>query len=423
MNKLNRTLFPLVASFASLLFSSCGDDVNCLPDSHFSEDGILKEEFLPDSSIENEQAGRVKFFIEASGSMNGLYRPLCSAEFRDDVYQIACYYTQNTEKVNILCSNNGKSGYSMSLDEFAQAIKHQGFPSMNATSITDMIETVISLVDTAKNEVGVLVSDMKFDPTGNDDINYQLGMYTTKVSHITSTTGFAFSLIGATSKYYDKNGNIVSDESPYYYLVVGKSANVANVRDGISTMLAKNGNYVDNIETGMRYGGVNFSLSKVKNCLMPNHDNPAFLDYDDDAPCIISLNLELNKYRWCIAEPENIKQALEVKMLHGSSLEIDSITIDSVFVDAQKNLNRSMIAKVQLKIDNMPNDMDVIEWSFNPCKLDTNNEGFSPFYGAVDWKEFDKTFSIEHFLKGMFRGANLSNCSTKKNYILISKHI
>ena len=57
---------------------------------------------------------------------------------------------------------------------------------MNATSITDMIETVVSQIDTSRNEVGVLVTDMKFDPTGNDDIEYQLGMYTTKDTVIIS---------------------------------------------------------------------------------------------------------------------------------------------------------------------------------------------------------------------------------------------
>ena len=239
MNMLNRILFPIVASFAILLFVSC-DDINCLPDSHFTEDGKLKEEFLPDSSIENEQASNVKFFIEASGSMNGLYRAQCSSEFRDDVYQIVCYYTSQSEKVYTLCTNNGKSGFALSLNDFAKAIKQQGFPSMSTTSITDMIDAVIEQIDTARNEVGVLVSDMKFDPTGKDNIDYQLGMYTTKISHITSSTGLAFSLIGATSKYYDKKGNVICNESPYYYLVIGKSANVAKVRDGISTMLAQN---------------------------------------------------------------------------------------------------------------------------------------------------------------------------------------
>lgn len=421
MNMSKRIFSPIaiVASFATLLFVSC-DDINCLPDSHFTADGELKKEFLPDSSIENEQAGKVKFFIEASGSMNGLYRPQCSTEFRDDVYQIVCYYTPQSEKVYTLCTDNGKSGFALSLDQFATAIKQQGFPSMSTTSITDMIESVIAQIDTTRNEVGVLVSDMKFDPTGKDNIDFQLGMYTTKISHITSTTGLAFSLIGATSKYYDKKGNIICNESPYYYLVIGKSANVAKVRDGISTMLAQNGNYVDNIETGMRFGGPNYTLSKKRNCLP--HGHYGFIGYSDDAPCLLSVNLELNKYRWCIAEPENVKKALDIKMLHGSTLNIDSITIDSVFVNSKKELNRSMIAKVYLKIDNMPNDVDVVEWSFDPCKLDTDFEYFKPFCGAQNWTEFDKTFSLEHFIKGMFRGANLSNCSTKKNYILISKH-
>lgn len=406
----------------SFMFAGCWHDINCLPDSHFTDEGKIKSEYLPDSSLEKELAENVKFFIEASGSMNGLYRPQCSTEFRDDVYQIVCYYTRASEKVYTLCQNNGKSGYELSLEDFANAIKNQGFSSMNATSITDMIETVVSQIDTSRNEVGVLVTDMKFDPTGNDDIEYQLGMYTTKVSHITSTTGMAFCLVGATSKYYDRNGMVIANKSPYYYLIIGKSSNVASIRDGISTMLNNNGNYVGNIETGMRYGGPNFILKKERNCLMPDANNPAFLDYDDGSPCYVSLNLELNKYRWCVAEPDNVKKALEMKMLHGGRIDIDSIVIDSVFIDEERRLNRSMQAKVCVKIDKLPNDIDVIEWSFDPCKLSSDAKEFMIFYGANDWRDFDKTFSLENFIAGMFRGANLSMCSKKKNYILISKH-
>ena len=94
--------------------------------------------------------------------------------------------------------------------------------------------------------------------------------------------------------------------------------------------------------------------------------------------------------------------------------------IDSVFIDEERRLNRSMPAKVCVKIDKLPNDIDVIEWSFDPCKLSSDAKEFMIFYGANDWRDFDKTFSLENFIAGMFSGAHLSMCSKKKNYILIS---
>ena len=72
----------------TLSLTSC-HDVNCLPDSHFTEDGHLVEAI--DSANEMRMPSQVKFFMEASGSMNGLYRPGCKSEFRDDVYQIVSY--------------------------------------------------------------------------------------------------------------------------------------------------------------------------------------------------------------------------------------------------------------------------------------------------------------------------------------------
>lgn len=394
-------------------------DVNCLPDSHFTEDGYLKDSI--DSSMVMMMPTEVKFFMEASGSMNGLYRPNCQTEFRDDVYQIVSYYLSDKDLVYTLCSDNGKSGFQMSLRDFANAIKVQGFPTMGTTSITDMIETVISNVDTLKNQVGVLISDMKFDPNGKDNIAYQLGMYTTKVSHITSESNMAFSLVAATSKYYDNKGGVVADKSPYYFLIMGKPENVAKVRDDISTMLYENKNFVDNIETGMSYGGPKFELEKVRNC-MKMGKQPTFIDVDEDSPCRIKLKLYLENYRWLMSNEEAVRSTFKCKMIHGSKVEIDTIQIDSLYKDSDHRLNRSMTVSIYMSISSLQADCDVLEWSFDPCKMDSAVGKFSQFFGADNWKEFDKTYSIENFLQGLFRAAHLSTCSKKPNYVLISTH-
>ena len=337
----------IVFSMVSItLFVSSCHNVNCLPDSHFTDEGVLNDK--PDSAIIMESPTKVKFFMEASGSMNGLYRPGCKTEFRDDVYQIVSYYLSNTDLVYTLSTNNGKSGYQMNLLSFANAIKSQGFNSMNTTSITDMIETVITNIDTLQNQVGVLISDMKYDPNGNDNIDFQLGMYSTKVSHITSESNMAFSLVAAVSKYYDKQGNIISDKSPYYYLIIGKSANVAKVRDDISTILMLNGNFVDNIETGMTYGGPKYTLEKVRNCLKEN--NHAFSGVSTDDPCKIKIKLSLENYRWLIANENVLRETFSCKMLHGSTIDIDSIVIDSVYKDEHHRLMRKIDASIFLSI-------------------------------------------------------------------------
>ena len=50
----------------SFMFAGCWHDINCLPDSHFTDEGKIKSEYLPDSSLENELAENVKFFIGRS---------------------------------------------------------------------------------------------------------------------------------------------------------------------------------------------------------------------------------------------------------------------------------------------------------------------------------------------------------------------
>lgn len=416
-HKLKKIISASLAVLCSAFLTNC-HDVNCLQDSHFTEDGVLKTK--PDSSLVMQLPSKVKFFMEASGSMNGLYRPGCKSEFRDDVYQIVSYYLSDTDLVYVLCTDNGKSGHQMSLRDFGHAIKAQGFSSMNTTSITDMIETVVANIDTLNNQVGVLISDMKYDPNGVDDINYQLGMYTTKVSHITSEANMAFSLIAAISKYYDRQGGILAEKSPYYYFVIGKPQNVAKVRDDISTILMLNETFVDNIETGMTYGGPLYSIEKVRNCLKEN--NYAFSGVSTDEPCKIKLNLSLENYRWLMGNKEAVKAAFSCKMLHGSKLGVESISIDSIYKDKANRLDRKITASIYLSISNLQSHCDVVEWSFNPCSLDSAPGLMVSFIGAQDWREFDKSYSIDCFIKGMFRAAHLSTCSTKPNYILISQH-
>ena len=419
---MKKAIFGLLATALIIAFAGCGSgDVNPIPDKHFTNDGELKKEFAPDSAVLQCKPSAVKFFIEVSGSMNGLYRAGMKTEFRDDVYQIASRFLTDNEKVYALASNDGKSGFELSLNQFAQAIRAQGFPTMGTTSIVDMIETVISNVDTTRNEVGILVSDMKFDPDGGNNIGYQLGMYTTKIAHITAESDMAFSLVGAKSKYYDAQGNLAAEESPYYYLVIGKSENVAKVRDEISSILFMNKTFIDNIETGMNYGGVGFSLKKERNCLK-NDKQPTFTGVNESSPCKIKLELFLHNYRWCQMDSAAVAESFSAKTLHGGKLKVEGIKMDTTLINDKKQLQRMAKATISLSISHMPNPCDVIEWSYNPCKFESSTYGFTPYLGARDWREFHKTFSLEYFLKGFFRDANLNKCSTKPNYILISKN-
>ena len=178
--------------------------------------------------------------------------------------------------------------------------------------------------------------------------------------------------------------------------------------------------FADNIETGMAYQGPVYSIEKFKNCIKQN--DHAITGIDPDDPCKLKLKLQLENYRWLLADEEAIKKAFTCKMLHGSTISIDSVAIDSVYKDEKSNLQRKITATIYLNVQNMQSHCDVIEWSFNPCAIDTAPGEIVRFFGAQDWREFDKTYSIENFITGMFRGAHLNTCSLKPNYILLSVH-
>ena len=149
---------------------------------------------------------------------------------------------------------------------------------------------------------------------------------------------------------------------------------------------------------------------------------PTFTGVDAELPCRIKLILDLDNYRWLMSNEEAIRTTFVCKMIHGSKVDIDSISVDSLYKDSDNRLNRSMKASIFMSIKNLQADCDVLEWSFDPCKIDGAVGDFNLFYGANSWKEFDKTYSIENFLQGLFRAAHLSTCSKKPNYVLISTH-
>ena len=109
-------------------------------------------------------------------------------------------------------------------------------------------------------------------------------------------------------------------------------------------------------------------------------------------------------------------------MLHGAKANIDSIKIDTSYIDSEKNLNRNATASIFISINNMMTDCDVLEWQFDPNEFEASVNAFEPYFNAINWKDFSKTYSIENFLQGLFRAAHLNSYGKKPNYILISTH-
>ena len=402
----------------TMLMISCGDIINTNNNEHFDDKGYL----ITDSTVSQfsiESPSKIKFYVEVSGSMNGFFRANKPTKFKADVWQILSYYAPAADGVTIL-TNDGTQGAKLQIGKFQTQMNTGAFVSSASTKVPIMLQSILQNLDTEAGEVAVLISDMKYDPAGAAAPNVLLTQYSTDISTIFGQFGKAICLIGATSEFLDKTGTSICNTSPYYYLVMGKPEHVAELRNGISTLLVNNGSFIDNIESGFNYGSPTYTFGIPDNCYQLDDNEPTFLGYDPDFcdTCTIKLKIDLANYRWAISKKELFEQAFQCKTLYGSEVKVGNVDIEIQNI-TDKVLKRTAIATVDLKLCHMATDSEVIEWTLTLPDLDITE--FAPYLEGLNPNDVTKSFSVENFIKGMFYGGVI-NKSLQPNYILISKN-
>ena len=406
-----------LSSIASFSLLSCGGGVNTVGDPHFDEDGYLIKDTLETSSFAPMHPSNIRFFVEVSGSMNGFFRANAPTKFKEDVWRVLSYYAPAASDVTIL-TNDGNSGQSVPISSFQTQMNTGAFVSSASTKVPVMIQSIINSIDVDAGEVAVLISDMKYSPVGSAAPQVLLTQYSTDISTIFGKFGKAISLVGATSQYLDKSGNSMCDKSPYYFLIIGNQEHVADLRNGISTLLENNEDFIGNIESGFNYGSPAYAFGIPENCFQLD-DEPTFLGYDPSYgdTCVVKLKVNLANYRWAAAREELFPEIFQCKTLYGSEVKVGNVEYQIQNI-TDKNLVRTAYAIVDLKVFNMAMDSEVIEWTLQLPDLDITE--FSPYLGGTNENDVTKSYSLEDFIKGMFYGG-VVNKSLKPNYILISK--
>lgn len=416
--------FVVLLLFTSFLLTSiisCCTRINTVGDSHFDDDGYLTDT-AETSSFAPKHPTNVKFYVEVSGSMNGFFRPNKPTHFKSDLWQILSYYSPIAPNVCIL-TNDGDEGEELTQSKFQTSMNTGAFVSSASTKVPLMLKSIINNLNADAGEVAVLVSDMKYSPVGDKAPEVLLTQFSTDISKILGEYGKAISLICATSDYLDKNGNdIAAGRSPYYYLIIGNSEEVANMRNGISTLLDNQGHFVDNIESGFDYGKPAYSFGYSNLCDQLDDSQPTFIDYQDETDedtCTIKIQINLENYRWLVSDENIFKDCFKVEALYGSMVCVGNIKIETQNI-TNKELNRVSTAIVELKLTNMAMDSEVLEWTLE--LPDLNKDKFKEFFdNAYDENDPTKSFSVDNFVKGIFYGG-LVNKKLESNYILISKN-
>lgn len=401
---------------------SCGKEINAVHDKHFHvkgdslPDGNIKREFVLDT-FSIEVPSEVKFYAEVSGSMNGFYRANVPTDFKVDVWEIVNYFSAISDGVTTL-TNDGNMGIRLRLPEFQSYLSAGRFVSTASTRVPVMLQSIIDNLDVNRGEVAVLISDMKYDPVGKVAPKVLESMYSTDVSHIFGEWGQAICLVGATSNYVGRSGEILADTSPYYYLILGKDSQVAYMRNAISTLLYNNLHYVENIESGFKYKSPTYSFGQTRYCRRKDLTTPTFVRCKTGM-CSISLHVSLENYRWILADTTLLRESFQAKALYGSEVEVGEIYVDIQNI-TDRQLNRKALATIELNIGKMPKDTEVIEWTL---ELPDGLYGqFTPFLDdAASVTDLTMSYSVKGFIKGMFYGG-VVNQILPNNYILISKN-
>ncbi len=402
-----------LALLALMTMSACCGGLNTLNNLHFTEEGKLIQK---PSFAKLDYNSVIHFYIESSGSMNGFFRAGQPTSFKQDVYEIMSYYSPVTKDVNIMTNNGGIAGQ-LSLAQFQTAMNTGALECNASTQVPVMLQNIVSRLK--KNDVAVLISDMKYSPVGSAAPAVLLTQYAAEVALIAGKSQKAYSLVCATSNYINKEGSVVTNESPYYYLIVGEQDKVSAVRNGIAIMLQRQKRFVDNLEIGYKYASCPYDFGVPKN-VVRLEKQPTFYGYGEAVDeCVIPLKLKLESYRWLMSNKDVLKQCFTCKPKYGSTVSVESLEVEECN-NVNLELKRSVVATIKIKVSNMPSDMEVLEWNVDiPYAKPTTMEKFLD--DSKGENDVTTSYSLTSFIRGIGQGG-VVNYQPKPNYILISKN-
>ncbi|MBQ9883627.1 MAG: hypothetical protein IJM43_04145 [Bacteroidaceae bacterium] len=408
---LKKKLFFLLFSL-TLVFSSCHKPLNPLgEESRFDEDGYPLDTL---EHFSQSLPNSIKFYVEVSGSMNGFFRGNQTTNFKRDVWSV---FSNNSwvNSVFIYTSQN-KPAEEVSLDVFRTRMNNGSFVSTASTHVPYMISSLLETLDWENGEVAVLVSDMKYSPTGQKDMNVLIDQYASDIRNVFESTEAAVSLIGATSNYID-NKNQVWEDSPYYFLVIGRPDNVVLMRNCIATLLEDNDKLVGEMTAGIDYKSPNFVVSRPYNIIQLDSRTPSFYNFEQSFSdtCSFDLAIDLSSYPWYMATDDYLKDNIKFSTMNSSSIQIKDIHL-SIDNHYERQLKRSAIAVLELSFSDMFTEADVVEFTLDFPIIDP----FGRYEGAISENEYDKSFSIEGFIRGCFQQSKPSIWSKGPSRILIT---
>lgn len=402
-----RHIFVIAGINCAIALSSCGRDVNSIDDPHFDSDGAPL-----DTAVQLFTPGlpkSAKLYVETSGSMNGFFRANQANKFKKTVWSVFSGLALITDGNVYPMSNGGDIDAPVVLGTFRNKMNAGAFVSNSSTHIPAMLHNIIENIDTAKNEVALLVSDMKYSPMGKT-ASPELLQYQEQIRNIIGVhPSVSLSFVCANSEFLNLNGSVAEENSPYYFIIIGKSENVAATRNDIARWCEATNSYVESGDMAMNYHTPNYTIENVKNGMLSSEYPKNLItvfDREVSDTCSFIVRVDMTGYPWSAVDADILKDCFKAKAAYGSSVDVELLTDEDHLVDdhAYKGeFKRRSYADFLVKLYNVALDDEVVEWTFTNKPFDGRYlMDFNTIINADQENDLSGSFSFNKFIEGCF---------------------
>lgn len=420
------SIFAAIAVVFGFCIAGCGRDVNSIADPNFNADGVPLDTTI--SLFAPKLPESAKLYIETSGSMNGFFRANKANNFKKTVWSVFSGLAPISGGAVYTMSNGGDIDAPVALGEFRSKMNAGTFISNSSTHVPAMLNNIIANIDTTKNEVAVLVSDMKYSPvTATKEpelIQYQ--------EQIRNVIGYhpnvSISFVCAKSEFLGSDGSVAEANSPYYFIIIGNSENVAAVRNDIARWCEATNSYVESGDMAMKYHTPTYTIEEVKNGVLSAEYPKNLITTFDPAvsdTCSFIVRVDMTGYPWSAVDADVLKDCLKAKAVYGSSVDVQLLSGEDHLVDdhAYKgDFKRKSYADYLIKLYNVALDDEVIEWTFTNKPFDGRYlMDFNTIIHAENENDLSGTFSFDKFIEGCFN-ARLNTFDETPVRILVSSY-
>lgn len=423
--KLSHFSALLLSAFVALTSSCCGGDINSIQDPHFDEDGAPLDTI---QFYSPEQPNSVKLYIETSGSMNGFFRANHDNKFKKTIWSVFSGVAHLSDNNVYPLSNGGDIDSPVLLNNFRHQMNAGAFVSNSETHIPDMLSNIITKLDIANSEVAILVSDMKYSPMGNQAAPL-ISQYQEQIRNLIGyNSNISISFVCAKSEFLARNGSVAESQSPYYFIIIGKSENVSALRNDIACWCEATQSYIQSGDLAMYYLTPQLSIGNINNGFAHSKYSTVITTFDREVSdtCSFVVRVDMVGYPWEAVDENVLKDCLTAKASYGSTVDVELLNGDEHIVDNhhyKSKFERVSYADFKIKLYNLALDAEVIELYFTNKPFDgLYTENFNRIISAQNENDLTGSFSFNKFIEGCFNG-RLNAYSEEPVRILISTEI